>query len=211
MLLTVAKSLFWKKADSENSKQVLSLISIAVFNIVVWLLEQGISHDYEFLSVTYVITGLFLLFMYYNSQIKNNVSEYELAGNSAEPQIADSSYGMGYAVDDDIINDTNMETFETATTENDMIIVSPPPKKQEQVYVFSESEICKIMQNNPSVKLLTVRECEVLRLLLENRKRRDIATALYVSENTIKKHTSHIFAKLEVGNRKELFAKMRQT
>lgn len=55
---------------------------------------------------------------------------------------------------------------------------------------------------------LTDREKEVLRPILEDKKRKDIAEELNVSESTIKKHTAHIFAKLEVSSRKELYAKI---
>lgn len=44
-------------------------------------------------------------------------------------------------------------------------------------------------------------------LIMDNKKRKDIAEELGITENTVKKHTSHIFAKLGVSSRKELFAK----
>lgn len=52
---------------------------------------------------------------------------------------------------------------------------------------------------------LSTREREVLRFLLENRRRKDIAQVLFVSESTVKKHTGNIYKKLEVSNREELF------
>lgn len=55
--------------------------------------------------------------------------------------------------------------------------------------------------------ILSNREIEVLNAILENKKRKDIAVELNVSENTIKTHTRHIFEKLEVGNREELIQK----
>ncbi|MBQ2764757.1 MAG: response regulator transcription factor, partial [Firmicutes bacterium] len=44
----------------------------------------------------------------------------------------------------------------------------------------------------------------------ENKRRKDIAEILHVSENTVKKHTSHIFAKMNVANRKELLLKLEE-
>lgn len=55
---------------------------------------------------------------------------------------------------------------------------------------------------------LTGRELDVLRLLLENKKRKEIADALFVTENTVKKHTAHIYEKLEVSDRSELLLKL---
>ena len=60
------------------------------------------------------------------------------------------------------------------------------------------------------VSSLSGREQEVLRLILANRKRRDIAQELFVTEHTIKKHTAGIFKKLSVSSRAELYEIARQ-
>lgn len=60
----------------------------------------------------------------------------------------------------------------------------------------------------PEAQSLTAREMEVLNYILENVKRKDIAERMCVSENTVKKHTSHIFSKLGVSSRGELFARI---
>jgi LuxR family transcriptional regulator, maltose regulon positive regulatory protein len=51
------------------------------------------------------------------------------------------------------------------------------------------------------VEVLTGRELQVLRLICEGCSNQQIATALIVSVNTIKKHTSNIYAKLGVRSR----------
>lgn len=66
----------------------------------------------------------------------------------------------------------------------------------------------EVLQNPQWTKRLTAREIDVLREILENKKRKEIAEKLCVTENTVKKHTSHIFAKMEVKNRAELFEKL---
>jgi len=57
---------------------------------------------------------------------------------------------------------------------------------------------------------LTERELEVLELISTGRRNKDIAAALYVSLNTVKKHVTHIFDKLGVTNRTQATAKARQ-
>lgn len=52
---------------------------------------------------------------------------------------------------------------------------------------------------------LTDREREVLGYILENEKRKIIAEKMCISENTVKTHTTHIFEKLGVSGRAELF------
>lgn len=51
---------------------------------------------------------------------------------------------------------------------------------------------------------LTLRECDVLVLLLEGRSYTNIATRLFISKSTVKTHANHIYSKLGVGSRDEL-------
>jgi LuxR family transcriptional regulator, maltose regulon positive regulatory protein len=60
------------------------------------------------------------------------------------------------------------------------------------------------------IEPLTERELEVLRLLAAGRRNRDIAAELVVTLETVKKHTSHIFAKLGAANRTQAVAHARR-
>jgi LuxR family maltose regulon positive regulatory protein len=53
----------------------------------------------------------------------------------------------------------------------------------------------------PAVEALSARELQVLRLLDSPLSGPEIARKLFVSLNTLRTHTKHIFAKLEVNNR----------
>jgi len=77
-------------------------------------------------------------------------------------------------------------------------------EQEEVLHVPSRAE--QLLSSWPEAQSLTAREMEVLNYILENVKRRDIAERMCVSENTIKKHTSHIFSKLGISSRGELFA-----
>ena len=77
-------------------------------------------------------------------------------------------------------------------------------------YSFSAEQIEHIISDWTDAEALSQREKEVLKLLLINKKRKEIAEELFVTESTIKKHTSGIFRKLEVSNRNELFEKAGQ-
>ncbi len=59
------------------------------------------------------------------------------------------------------------------------------------------------------ISCLSERERQVLELLLQGKKRSEIAGELYVSEETIKKQITSIYRKLDVTSRSELFAKFR--
>ena len=81
----------------------------------------------------------------------------------------------------------------------------------EIIKAFSDEQIDSIMKNWSAVDTLSQREKEVLRFLLENKKRKVIAETLFVTESTIKKHTAAIYRKLETANRTELFEKAKKT
>ena len=58
----------------------------------------------------------------------------------------------------------------------------------------------------PEGVTLHPREREILDLVLENEKRKDIAEKLSLSENTVKTYTRNLYRKLGVSSREELFA-----
>ena len=72
---------------------------------------------------------------------------------------------------------------------------------------FEQNQIDVIFENWDDIHSLSQREKEVLSLIMQNKKRKDIANELFVTESTIKKHTSSIFKKLNINNRSELFEK----
>lgn len=57
--------------------------------------------------------------------------------------------------------------------------------------------------------ILTPKEREVLTLLGRNLSNKEIGLALQVGEGTVKWHVKNLFAKLDVGYRKQLVAKAR--
>jgi DNA-binding CsgD family transcriptional regulator len=69
-----------------------------------------------------------------------------------------------------------------------------------------EEKILKILSVLPVRETLTAREREILELVLQNKKRKEIAEELHLSENTIKTYTRTLYGKLEVGSRDELYA-----
>lgn len=135
------------KKKGKFRKYAPVMCTVALLNMAIWFIEQQIDWDFEFLSISYMVSELLLLFLY------NILRDYE-----------------------------------------------------------QETRLPMSAQNLSSVyPSLTSRELDVLRLLLENKKRKEIADALFVTENTVKKHTAHIYEKLEVSDRSELLLKLGKT
>ncbi|KAF5046663.1 HTH-type transcriptional regulator MalT [anaerobic digester metagenome] len=71
---------------------------------------------------------------------------------------------------------------------------------------MSQSQQTDIIQQIKTLDPLTVREQEVLQLILSGKSNREIAGALFISENTVKTHARSIFSKYDVGSRAELIS-----
>lgn len=161
MVAVILHALARKKISAPVHAVILA--SVVLGNIGVWFVEQLIYIEFEFLSITYIISEIFLLLLYRMMQVYDLLYPGE-AALSAETSGEDA-----------------MAT----------------PNRVEQM-----------LSAWPETGSLTAREIEVLNYILENVKRRDIAERMCVSENTIKKHTAHIFAKLGISSRGELFARI---
>ncbi len=59
---------------------------------------------------------------------------------------------------------------------------------------------------DPLWDLLTMREREILKLIAEGRRHREIADQLFISINTVEKHRSNVMAKLNLHNTAALVA-----
>ena len=68
-----------------------------------------------------------------------------------------------------------------------------------------EQNLQKIVTSLSEEEDLSSRESEVLTLILQNKKRKEIADELHLSENTVKTQTRTLYAKLGVKSREELY------
>ena len=69
-----------------------------------------------------------------------------------------------------------------------------------------EDKILKVISFLKPGEMLAEREREVLELVLQNKKRKEIAEELCLSENTIKTYTRTLYGKIGVSSREELYA-----
>lgn len=183
-----------KKENGISCKLAFFLLMAVLGNIVTWLLEQLIHMEFEFLTVSYIFTEALMLLMYMILEetraavVQESVIDLKEEDLKAEVE-ADEFVSEKYC---EISSEDNMEA-EIAAADNEIIM--------EQIRIRTEGT------ELTGIEKLSVREMEVLLLIMDNKKRKDIAQELEITENTVKKHTSHIFSKLGISNRKELFAK----
>ena len=69
-----------------------------------------------------------------------------------------------------------------------------------------EEKVLKILSFLKPGEMLATREREILELVLQNKKRKEIAEELCLSENTIKTYTRTLYGKVGVSSREELYA-----
>jgi DNA-binding CsgD family transcriptional regulator len=71
---------------------------------------------------------------------------------------------------------------------------------------MSQSQQTDIIRQIKTLDPLTVREQEVLQLILSGKSNREIAGDLFISESTVKTHARSIFSKYDVSSRAELIS-----
>ncbi len=72
---------------------------------------------------------------------------------------------------------------------------------------------CESLQMDEKTYLtygISAREIQIIGLLVQGRTNREIGETLFISENTVKTHIKNIYSKLNVSNRVQLFALLRQ-
>lgn len=133
--------------------------------------------------------------------ILSAIAKYNLYGYSEA--IASIEMAFSYAEDDGIIQPfieytrdllDIIELYRTRHIEVEFIITLWEKMKKYK---------CKMQDfyGVDKVKQLTSREFEVLRLLIDGKNNRDIASELFLAEITVKKHVSSIYRKLGVKGR----------
>lgn len=163
MIATIIYSV--KSNKIGNPKFAGFIAGVVCSNITVWLFEKFVNWDFEFLSLTYIISELLLLLIFWMMQDYVHV---------------------------DILAELSSEKPTRAPVD----IATMP----------IEEKILKVISTMNSGSVLATREREILEKILQNKKRKEIAEELCLSENTIKTYTRTLYGKLGVGSREELYS-----
>lgn len=180
MLAMIGYAIIKKTAVSQKHAIFLSIVVLG--NLMIWFIEKTAHSGFEFLAISYLMTEGIILLLYSIEQ--DYYREISLVREEMENRISEMEANM---------EDRRKKLF----------------LDEAAVKRFSEDEIEKIRATWEGMGLFSEREQEVLLLILQNRKRKDIADMLCVTESTIKKHTNSIYKKLQISDRAELYQLVR--
>ena len=162
MIGTIIHSVRKKKIG--DTKLAGFIAAIVCSNLVIWLFEKMVRWEYEFLSVTYVISELLLLIVCWMMQ--------------------------DYVLKRDIHTYTQAQKEELAVQITAMTM---------------ESKLARVLSFVNEDSPLSIREREILEMIIAGKKRKEIADTLHLSENTIKTYTRTLYSKLGISCREELY------
>ncbi len=176
MVIAIIINAVKKKANG----LIAVIIGAAVFmNIGVWLLEQFVRIDFEILSVSYIITELFLICMCLLTQ-------------DGVKQVLPSEKS--------VLTENEITVNENTQVENSQCI--KPSEEDEAAVEFFNSDEYKSFING--LKMLTNTENKVYNCYIEGKSTKEILTLLNITENTLKYHNKNLYGKLGVSSRKQL-------
>ncbi len=184
-----------KKIQSIIYTFILTL-SVA-FNIVIWLLEQLVHIDFEILSVSYIITELFLLVLFYLM----DEGYSPLSVSNPSPSIIPVENSPSFPLDQDTVSNSPSDT---SSTEDTSAVVEATEFVDSNMALSNET--AKIEFFITHLESLTPAEQKIYHLYLQKKSTREILSELCITENTLKYHNKNLYSKLGVNSRKELFA-----
>ena len=177
MVAFIMVSMVKKKIDS--AVHAFILLAAVFINIVVWLLEQVVKIDFEILSVSYVITELFLVsvcFLLQESEKQKQTTQSE-------------------RVTDEVLSE------KTDIQESDISEEQTSFDEKNTVLFFEKTEYKNFMYG---LGLLTNAEKRIYDCYIEGKSTKEIIAMLDITENTLKYHNKNIYGKLGVSSRKQL-------
>lgn len=179
-------------------KKVICVMNVVIpavvvsVNIGVWLMEQLIHFDFEFLSVSYIISEIFLLSIHL--MLQENEKHPEVS--SAVTEITESrSEPAAEAPEQDAAEADIHESI----ISNDTAAEAKAPKADMNT---DFAEQCDFFNEN--LHTLTFTERAIFDLYLDGRSTKEVMSSMNIKENTLKYHNKNIYSKLGVSSRKQL-------
>ena len=188
MIVIIRLTAIRKKAVSTAHAASLAMAVLA--NICVWLIEQLVHINFEFLSISYIISELFLLSVH--SVIEDQRRTVESAQETAMPAAAPAAH-------------LPAETEKPQPEASEAPIPAPLPAEDPADAEDARSQFLA------GLATLTQTERTILKAYLAGKTTREIMSELSITENTLKFHNKNLYGKLGVTSRKQLLELHRAT
>ena len=179
MLAVIIYARVSKKIKS-SPKSILLLTAVFI-NLCVWLMEQIVDLDFEFLSVSYIASELFLL------GISLLIQDITLHNALVTIHHADSSTEL-------------TESISATATDTKVTSIESPAAPSPAENTLQE----KAEYMSSVLYTLTPTESQIYKLYINGKKTKDVMAELGITENTLKFHNRNLYSKLGVATRKEL-------
>ena len=176
MLAIISYSMVKKKISS--AIHASALLFAVLVNICVWLIEQVVHIDFEILSISYIISELFLLCIHLLIQEKDNIL-FGATRLLATPSLPDCAYANYKPAS----NDTLETSSKTELTKE-------------------QKELCEFFSRG--LLSLTPTEYSIYEYYIAGKKANEVIKIMGIQENTIKFHNKNLYRKLGVSSRKQM-------
>ncbi len=159
-----------------SSSHAVLLLTAVFINLCVWLMEQFVDLDFEFLSVSYIASELFLL--------------------GISLLIQDITLQNAIVSKHSIEKETDLQDNNSTATKD----ATSPALSDEKSMQEKAEYMASVLYT------LTPTERQIYKLYISGKNTKEVMAELCITENTLKFHNRNIYSKLGVSNRKELIA-----
>ena len=191
------------KKRINSASHAMLLASVTLGNIAVWGIEQIIDIEFEFLSISYIITELFLLMLYIMLQVQRH--SYDVL---VEPKIGDNIQ-IAPEANEQGTNSEEADKTEISASDTEKNEFSEEPKEanesaNDEKKVSAENKADEYQRFKDGIALLTITERKIFDLYVSGKSTVETAEAVGIKENTLKFHNKNIYQKLGISSRKQL-------
>lgn len=165
--------------DVQSALHAVFMGAALFVNIGVWLLEQLVRIDFELLSVSYIISEMFLLLLCLMLQKSGD----NHSGQKASDSLHEAPVKALCPVADEVCKEPSLQEQPQSRT----------PEEQRVYFAAQRAS-------------LTPTERTIYQFYLTGKTTKEIMAELNIKENTLKYHNKNIYSKLGVSSRKELIA-----
>lgn len=177
--------------------KLIFLVVLGTFMLTATALKKEIEQTelktYAAFNATIIsyITSFLLIFMRLSSEKGYNNLLYDIA-LSCRPLLYGIILNILFRADNTDVSKGEIQEKEVCIDKNQLYGI-----QEDIITDKEEADLFKSLN-------LTTRECEIAELICENLSNKEIADKLYISETTVKKHSTNIYKKTNVTNREQL-------